>query len=205
MTKQVTIVDTGLGNFASIANMIRKAGGEARISEDPRVILDAQRLILPGVGAFDPGMVQLRERGLIGVLNRKALEEKVPVLGICLGMQFLTRGSEEGTLPGLGWIDAETRRFVPSPPLRIPHMGWNTVTPREDAPLFRGGGPWRFYFVHSYHVCGVDSSQTLCTTAYGGEFVSGVVRGNIAGVQFHPEKSHDFGMKLVRNFLEWAG
>lgn len=205
-TSPIVIVDYGMGNLGSIANMIKKVGGTARISSDPTDIARARGLILPGVGAFDSGMTQLRERGLVEVLNRKAQEEKVPVLGICLGMQLLTRGSEEGVLPGLGWIPADTRRFsfgADQRHLRIPHMGWNAVDPRTDAPLFRTfEGPWRFYFVHSYHVCCSDPSDVLSTTPYGSPFTSGVARGNILGVQFHPEKSHAFGMRVFRNFLD---
>jgi glutamine amidotransferase len=201
----IVIVDYGMGNLGSIANMIKKVGGKASILSDPAQISRARRLILPGVGAFDSGMTQLRERGLLEVLHRKALEDKIPVLGICLGMQLLTSSSEEGVLPGLGWIPAATRKFsFPSGPgsLRIPHMGWNTVVPRPDAALFQGQeGPWRFYFVHSYHVCCQDPADVLCTTTYGSPFTSAVARGNILGVQFHPEKSHAFGMKLFRSFL----
>jgi glutamine amidotransferase len=201
----VTIVDYGMGNLGSIANMIKKVGGTARISSDPGEIGGARRLILPGVGAFDSGMAQLRDRGLLDVLNRKALHEKVPVLGICLGMQLLTQRSEEGVLQGLGWIPAVTRKFsFPADPgaLRIPHMGWNEVLPQPGAALFGAAeGPWRFYFVHSYFVSCSDPSDVLCTTSYGSPFTSGVARGTILGVQFHPEKSHSYGMRLFRNFL----
>jgi glutamine amidotransferase len=205
-TTGIVIVDYGMGNLGSIANMIKKVGGTAKSSADPAEIGQARKLILPGVGAFDAGMTALRDRGLIDVLNRKALEEKVPVLGICLGMQLLSRKSEEGVLPGLGWIPADTRRFQfggRQSHLRIPHMGWNAVEPRKDAPLFGSpDGPWRFYFVHSYHVCCSDPADVLSTTPYGSPFTSGVARGNILGVQFHPEKSHAFGMRLFRSFLE---
>lgn len=202
----VLIIDYGMGNVGSIANMIKKIGGKAEISAEPALVTGARKLILPGVGAFDAGMSRLKERGLIDILHRKALTEKTPILGICLGMQLLTRRSEEGSLPGLGWIDAETRRFRFDPPaasLRIPHMGWNSALPRAGAPLFRESSePWRFYFVHSYHVCCADPLNVLCTTTYGSPFTSGVARDNILGVQFHPEKSHAYGMRLLKAFLE---
>jgi len=203
--ESVVIVDYGMGNLGSIANMIKKVGGTSIISSDPGAVAEARRLILPGVGAFDAAMTRLQERGLIDALSRRVLQDKVPVLGLCLGMQLLGRRSEEGSLPGLGWIDAETRKFSfaqAQGPLRIPHMGWNSVTPRGNAPLFRDDpGPWRFYFVHSYHVCCADESDVLGTTLYGYSFTSAVARGNIFGMQFHPEKSHAFGMRLLKSFM----
>ena len=207
MTSRVTIVDYGMANVGSIVNMIKKAGGTADVSSDPAAIAAASRLILPGVGAFDAGMIRLNERGLVEPLRRKALEERVPVLGICLGMQLLSGGSEEGVLPGLGWIDARTRRLdfagLSTPP-RVPHMGWNVVTVRRPNLLLLENleDPWRFYFVHSYHVVCAREQDVLCTTSYGAPFTSAVASGNIYGVQFHPEKSHAYGMKLLGRFLE---
>lgn len=197
----VTIVDYGTGNLRAIANMIRKVGGDARLSTSPADLAAAPKLILPGVGAFDNGMTQLRERGLLDVLRRKALEEKVPVLGICLGMQLLARRSDEGTLPGLGWIDGESRKFS-GDGLRVPHMGWNDLKVERENPLVDAAQPWRFYFVHSYHVVCERAEDVIGTCSYGGPFVAAVRRGNILGVQFHPEKSHAFGMKVLRRFLE---
>lgn len=201
MPPPLTIVDYGTGNLRAIANMIRKVGGDARISTSSADVAEASKLILPGVGAFDHGMSQLRERGLLDVLHRKAREEKVPVLGICLGMQLLGRRSDEGTLPGLGWIDGESRKFA-GDGLRVPHMGWNDVKVERENPLLDGAQPWRFYFVHSYHVVCGRPEDVIGTSTYGAPFAAAVGRDNILGVQFHPEKSHAFGMRVLRRFLE---
>ncbi len=200
----LVIVDYDLGNLGSIANMLRKLGHEAELTSDPTRIGDATRLILPGVGAFDQGMRNLRNRGLLEVLNYKVLTEQVPVLGICLGAQLMTRGSEEGESPGLGWIAARTVRFSlreVSGELKVPHMGWSDVSQQKPHPLFEGmyEEP-RFYFVHSFHFDCEDAQDILTTTQYGYEFASSFARGNIWGVQFHPEKSHKFGLKLLDNF-----
>lgn len=196
-----------MGNLGSIKNMLRKIGEQAEISESPDEIRAAEKLIIPGVGSFDSGMNRLAERGLIPVLNHQVIEEKVPVLGICLGMQLMTRRSEEGSLPGLGWMDAETVRFhfldgtLPVP--KIPHMGWNLVRPVKPSGLFPDAATvHRFYFVHSYHVACRKSEDVLALSCYGGDFVSAFQSGNIAGVQFHPEKSHSFGMRLLKEFCE---
>jgi glutamine amidotransferase len=161
--------------------------------------------VLPGVGSFDTGMRHLAERGLREVLDRKATEERCPTIGICLGMQLLTQRSDEGELPGLGWIDGEVRRLtVPAgeAPLRLPHMGWNTVDiVRPDGLYTEMTGEVRFYFVHSYGVVCRSESDVLSTTTYGERFVSALRHRNIFGTQFHPEKSHRFGMQLLRNFL----
>jgi glutamine amidotransferase len=200
----IVVVDYGMGNVGSIANMLRKVGAEAVISADHVVIESAGKLILPGVGAFDQGMQNLTDRGLIPLLGRKVLEEGTPVLGVCLGMQLLARGSEEGRCPGLGWLDAVAVRFRPTAGdtrLKVPHMGWNTIMVQRPHPLLSGleqGA--RFYFVHSYHVVCQDPSVVLSRTGYGVDFVSAVARDNIVGVQFHPEKSHRFGMQVYRNF-----
>lgn len=202
----IVIIDYGMGNVASIANMLNKIGSSSVISGDPTVILSAKKLILPGVGAFDTGMRNLDERGLLPVLTAKVCDMKTPLLGICLGMQMLTTRSEEGERPGLGWLSAETRRFKfpDESGLKIPHMGWNTISVEKDSPLFRGNNEeQRFYFVHSYHVACDNKSDILATTNYGGDFVSAVASENIFGVQFHPEKSHKFGMCLIKNFVEF--
>ena len=194
-----------MGNVGSILNMFRKVGAQAVASADPEIVAGAERLVLPGVGAFDNGMRNLRDRGLIEVLNRKATEGETPILGICLGMQLLTHASEEGELPGLGWIDATVQRFAfddTQTRLKVPHMGWNTATPIRSHPLFVGlETEARFYFVHSYHVVCRSSEVSLTETTYGEVFTSSVISGNILGVQFHPEKSHRFGMQLFRNFV----
>ena len=204
----ILIVDYGMGNLGSIVNMLKKVGAkDVRISADPREIEQADKLILPGVGAFDMGMQRLRETDLISILNEKVLKAKTPTLGVCLGMQLMTRASEEGESPGLGWIDAETVRFRFSPQqvgMKIPHMGWNTVDIRREGTLFQSMYPnTRFYFVHSYHVVAHDPEDVLTTTEYGYEFVSAIQHGHIMAAQFHPEKSHKFGMKLYRNFVEY--
>jgi glutamine amidotransferase len=202
----IVIVDYKMGNIGSVLNMFRKIGAEAKISDDPRDIESADKLILPGVGSFDTGMKHLHESSFLGVLNEKALVRKTPTLGICLGMQLLTKRSEEGELPGLGWIDGETVKFSldsNQPDLKIPHMGWNTVTVKRSDSLFRDlEGEARFYFVHSYRVVCNRDEDVLAVTRHGDDFVSAVEHENIAGTQFHPEKSHKFGMKLLKNFAE---
>jgi glutamine amidotransferase len=200
----ITIVDSGVSNVRSVANMLRKAGVPAEITTDPAVVAQATKLILPGVGAFDAGMRALREHGLREVLERKVLAEKTPVLGICLGMQLLAGDSEEGQEPGLGWIDGRVVRFrFPSgtPPRKVPHMGWNVIEPRRPSPLFDGlDADARFYFVHSFHVECRRPEDVLATTSYGLPIVASVARDNVFGVQFHPEKSHRYGMALLRGF-----
>lgn len=202
----IAVIDYGLGNLGSIANMLKKVGAVATVTADPAIIRQADRLILPGVGAFDTGVRNLEERGLIPVLNERVLEENIPILGVCLGMQLMGRRSEEGQLPGLGWLDATAVRFKfegVNAHLKIPHMGWNELTICQPHPLFANlQEESRFYFVHSYHVVCADPTNVLARTTYGFDFTSAVVKGNIIGVQFHPEKSHRFGMALLRNFAE---
>lgn len=202
----IVIIDYGMGNLGSIANMLKKVGAKAIISADIAAIESADKLILPGVGAFDNGMAQLNELGLTPVLNAKVKEAKTPILGVCLGMQLLTRKSEEGSLPGLGWLEAETRRFKfdqTQPSLKVPHMGWNLIELKQSHPILaQMYAEPRFYFVHSYHVVCQNEENILATSHYGYEFVSAVMRENIVGVQFHPEKSHKFGMRLYQNFAE---
>ncbi len=203
----IVIVDYGTGNLGSIQNMGRKAGGEMLISGDPNVISRADKLILPGVGAFDVGMTNLRSRGLEGPLNDAVRNRCVPILGICLGVQLFTRGSEEGVEPGLGWIAGDTIRFnFDSNPehaaLKVPHMGWDYIEPTREDRLLKNLPPEpRFYFVHSYHLACDDALDVLTWTDYGLRFASSVQRGNIWGTQFHPEKSHKFGFALLQNFV----
>ncbi len=197
------IVDYGVGNVNSVANMIRHVGGTCDISSDPERILDAHKLILPGVGAFDAGMGALEERGLMNVLSKAVLDRGIPVLGICLGMQLMTRSSQEGSLPGLGWIDGDVRKFsFDNSKLKVPHMGWNTVNIPRDNPLIVPEDRQRFYFVHSYYVSCDNESDVIAKCHYGHDFVAAFARGNVFGVQFHPEKSHRFGMALLRRFME---
>jgi len=202
----IIVVDYGVGNLGSIVNMFKKVGVKAMASSDPVVIEDAEKLILPGIGAFDAGMQKLNERGLIPILNKLVLEKKIPVLGLCLGLQLMTKRSAEGQLPGLDWLDAETVRFRfegANSNLKVPHMGWNTIETRRPHPLFTDLDPdARFYFVHSYYVQSRDSETVLAETDYGGRFHSILGKGNIMGAQFHPEKSHKFGLRLLKNFAE---
>jgi len=206
-SKVIVIVDVGIGNLGSILNMLRKTGVEACISSKVSEIDKADKLILPGDGSFDVGMRNLAASGLLEILRRKIADEKVPILGICLGMQMFGRSSKEGELPGLGWIDAHCIkfRFDSMNQLRVPHMGWNTVAILNDSPLFRNmGDEPRFYFVHSYHLVCADPADITTVTNHGYDFVSSVKKGNIYGTQFHPEKSHRFGMTLLKNFAEFA-
>jgi glutamine amidotransferase len=183
--------------------MFKKIGISAVISSDPASIRSAEKLVLPGVGAFDNGMKNLNKMGLIDPLNEAVLSQKTPIIGICLGMQLMTRSSEEGILSGLGWIDAHTVRFkVPaSSHLRVPNIGWNILKIAKPHVLFEGiDDISRFYFVHSYHVCCNDSNNVIATAPYFIEFTSAFARGNIMGVQFHPEKSLRFGFRILQNF-----
>jgi glutamine amidotransferase len=202
----ITIVDYGVGNLGSILNMLKKVGAKAQTSSDPEVLRQAEKLILPGVGAFDAGMKKLNETGLVPVLNELVLDKKVPVIGLCLGMQLMTKRSEEGTEAGLGWIDADTVRFKFRPEnahLKVPHMGWNTLDICRPHPLVADLAPEsRFYFVHSYHIVCADETDVVANTEYGYPFAAIISRGNIMGAQFHPEKSHKFGMQLLKNFAE---
>ncbi|MGZ3866671.1 MAG: imidazole glycerol phosphate synthase subunit HisH [Bacteroidia bacterium] len=199
----IAIVDYGIGNLASVLNMFKKIGvKDVVISNEKEVLAKANKLLLPGVGAFDAGMGNLENSGLIPILNEKALKEKVPVLGICLGMQLLTKRSEEGKKNGLGWIDAETIKFTPAPELKlkVPNMGWNYITVQRENPLVDMKSKNRFYFVHSYYVKCFDEKQSLATSHFDIDFTCMVNKENIYGAQFHPEKSLKFGMKLLENF-----
>ncbi|MBL7698522.1 MAG: imidazole glycerol phosphate synthase subunit HisH [Chitinophagaceae bacterium] len=199
----ITIVDYGMGNLLSIQNMFKRIGVPSEITGDTERIKNAGKILLPGVGAFDAAMQKIREADLIHVLNRKVLEEKVPVLGICLGMQLLTKSSEEGVLPGLAWIDARTLKFkfADGVKLKVPHMSWSSVESLRESPLTNDLPPEpRFYFVHSYHVVANNPADVLMTTVYGYPFHSVIQHDNIFGAQFHPEKSHKYGMKLLANF-----
>ncbi|MEO8527451.1 MAG: imidazole glycerol phosphate synthase subunit HisH [Pseudolysinimonas sp.] len=203
MTVDITIVDYGVGNVASIANMIRKTGLTSELSADADVISAAERIILPGVGAFDTAASRLRLSGLGEVVAAKAAAGD-RVLGVCLGMQLLLDGSEEGDEPGLGIVPGTVRRFprtVGDETLRVPHMGWNTVTRQGNPdmlPAVLDGD--RFYFVHSYYADPSDPSDTMAITDYGVPFASMIRRGNVVGAQFHPEKSHRMGARLLADF-----
>ena len=203
------IIDYGVGNLASIRNILKKLGENAVISPEEAVIRQATKLILPGVGAFDTCARKLGDSGLLPVLNEKVMVEKTPVLGICVGMQLLTRGSEEGRLPGLGWIGGEIIRFRQEsvqPALKVPHMGWREVQLNKESGLFMDmyDEP-RFYFVHSYHPVLDNEADVLVYADYGYRFAAGMEKDNVMGVQFHPEKSHKFGMRMLENFLKNYG
>jgi imidazole glycerol-phosphate synthase subunit HisH len=199
------IIDYGLGNLGSIANMLKRLNAPNRITSSPDEIREATKLILPGVGAFDVGMGNLHSRGLVPVIEEQVIMRRVPILGICLGMQLMTKGSEEGILPGLGWIDAWTKRFDFSGQeerLPIPHMAWSDVSIGRRCALTENLPPEpRYYFVHSYYVECTDPADVLFVAHYGRPFVAAFAHGNIVGVQFHPEKSHRFGMALLGNFV----
>lgn len=201
----ISVIDYGVCNLGSMLNMLRKVGAEAELVSTVAALERAGKLVLPGVGAFDNGIGALRERGLAEALRKRVLQDKVPLLGVCLGMQMLGRRSEEGGMEGLGLIDAEVRRFQFAPDSRnkVPHMGWNLLAQRRDGPLLRElGARSRFYFCHSYHLVCADPGDVLATADYGGEFVAVLQHDNVYGVQFHPEKSHRFGMALLHNFAE---
>ncbi|MFN4219609.1 MAG: imidazole glycerol phosphate synthase subunit HisH [bacterium] len=202
----ITIIDYKMGNIGSIANMIKKVGGIFVIASKPEELAKASKIILPGVGSFDYGITNLEKLGLIDILNERVLVKKVPILGICLGMQIMTKSSEEGQKKGLGWINAETVKFnFGNNSIKMPHMGWNTINITKNSKLLKDmeNRENRFYFVHSYYVKCFNESDILATTNYGGiNFVSIFGHENILGVQFHPEKSHKFGMQLLKNFLE---
>jgi glutamine amidotransferase len=200
----ITIIDYGMGNLGSIQNMFKRIKVESEITGDIERIARAKKILLPGVGAFDAAMQRIGDEGLKEVLDRKALDEKIPVLGICLGMQLLTRSSEEGNLPGLGWVNARTLKFnLPDASLKVPHMGWNLVHKKNDSPLVEHlPEEPRFYFVHSFYVQCADPADVLTTTHYGIDFDSIIQHQNIYGAQFHPEKSHKFGMRILENFAQ---
>lgn len=199
----VGIINYGLGNLGSIQNMLKVIGEKSTISAEINELDKCDRFILPGVGAFDAGMSKLNESGLAQFVKEKALIDKKPILGICLGMQLLGRKSEEGTLPGLGLIPFDNIRFqLADTDLKVPHMGWDIVEFKQNNPLIRNlEGVQRYYFVHSYHAKCDSEENVLMICDYGYEFAASVVKDNVMGVQFHPEKSHDFGMALLKNFV----
>jgi len=201
----ITIIDYEMGNLGSIQNMFKYIGVESTIESDPDKIKNASKILLPGVGSFDMAMKKIKEKNLYEVLNEKALKEQVPTLGICLGMQLLTTQSEEGTVDGFDWIPAKTMSFKNriDADLKIPHMGWNIVSQSNKSIItknFQDFDEVRFYFVHSYFVKIEHEKNSILKTKYGIEFDSAIQKDNIFGAQFHPEKSHKFGMTLFENF-----
>lgn len=201
----ISVLDYGSGNIGSVIRAIERAGGKAQRVTTAAEVLAARKLVIPGVGTFDHGMARLGSSELLPALNAVVIESGVPVLGICLGMQLMCCKSNEGSLPGLGWIDAEVERFPATEVsgLRVPHMGWNSLRIVRENPLLSAeGGEQRFYFAHSYRIDCTDPSDSIAVAEYGTEFVAAFQRQNIFGVQFHPEKSHRFGMELMQRFVE---
>jgi len=200
----ISILDYGIGNLGSIVNMFKYIGVESEIISDSASILKAEKLILPGVGAFANAMNELHKRGFVEPLNKAVMEQKTPVLGICLGMQLLCDGSDEGGATGLGWIKGRCKKFnfdgFDEKP-RIPHMGWKVLEAAQNGQLYQNNAEEkRFYFVHSYHMECVDKVDVSARATYGYPFTAAVEKGHIFGAQFHPEKSHRFGMKVLKNF-----
>jgi glutamine amidotransferase len=200
----ISIVDYGVGNLRAIANIYQRLNIPVHIARRADDLMGAERLILPGVGAFDWAMARLNKSGMRGALDDAVLSKGKPILGICVGMQMLAKRSDEGTMEGLGWIDGEVKKFdraALSQPAYLPHMGWNDVEPRHQECLFRNiGATGRFYFLHSYYFRPRDQNVILGVTEYGSAFASCVRAGNICGVQFHPEKSHQWGIQVLKNF-----
>jgi imidazole glycerol-phosphate synthase subunit HisH len=199
----ITIIDYGMGNLRSVQKAFERIRVTARISSDVSEILSADKLVLPGVGHFAQGISNLKQKGLFEALNEVVLEHKKLILGICLGMQLMTEYSEEGNCEGFGWIQAKTQRFnFDFSSLKIPHMGWNNLLIRNSDSIFRGMSTENFfYFVHSYYISCIDESDILAETRYGNNFVSSFQKENVFGCQFHPEKSHDSGLLVLKNFV----
>lgn len=204
MEQKIIVVDYGMGNLHSVIKALKRIGVNAIISSNPEELENADKIILPGVGHFKKAIENLKDEGFIEILNKKVLEDKTPILGICLGMQLFSKFSEEGDVEGLGWIDAETKKLkINETNLKIPHMGWNSVEIKKESKLLNGiENDELFYFVHSYNVVCSNSKDILTKTKYGAEFNSAVEKENIFGTQFHPEKSHKAGLKILKNFIE---
>ena len=199
----IVIVDYGVGNIGALLNMFEYLGVDAEASGDGQTLVEAHKIVLPGVGAFDKAMSRLRSQRLVEPLNEAVLGRRTPVLGVCLGMQLLGRRSEEGNEVGLGWIEADVRRMtVPAGSgLKVPHIGWADVRPTRRSALFQPGSETeRFYFDHSFYVSCDDDRNVIAVIDYGGELCCALSVGNICGVQFHPEKSHRYGMRLLKAF-----
>lgn len=202
----IAIIDYDIGNIVAVVNMLQRLGLPCRVTAKIDEVMQAERIILPGNGSFDACMRNLHTTGLIPILEQQVLQCGVPLLGICVGAQMLGHGSAEGVEPGLGWLDMRVERFPELPNLRVPHMGWNRVNAAQaDQPLTQDmNADTRFYFVHSYYMLPKNPEEVLLGAHYGIDFAAGVVRGNIAGVQFHPEKSHRFGKQLLSSFVRWV-
>jgi glutamine amidotransferase len=203
MIEPILIIDYGLGNIGSLRNMFRRIGVVTDVAADPASIARARKLLLPGVGAFDPAMERVNGQGLGAAIRKRVLEDGIPTLGVCLGMQLLTNGSEEGMTPGLGLIPGRARRLPRDQGLKVPHMGWNLVERSTPSPLTATmPEDSRFYFVHSYAVLVDDERHSILKAEYGMRFDAAIQCGNVYGAQFHPEKSHRFGMTLLKAFAD---
>ncbi|THB73268.1 MAG: imidazole glycerol phosphate synthase subunit HisH [Gammaproteobacteria bacterium] len=201
----ITIINYGLGNIQAFYEIYKRLNIPVNVVETPGQLKNIQRIILPGVGAFDWAMGRLNSSGMREVLDELVLGEKCPVLGVCVGMQMMAHSSDEGKLPGLGWINAHVKRFDDSrftQKTHLPHMGWNNVEPVINDSLFHEINSPRFYFLHSYYFLPKKQENVLATTDYNGTFVSSVRANNVFGTQFHPEKSHQWGVQLLKNFAE---
>jgi imidazole glycerol-phosphate synthase subunit HisH len=202
----IAIIDYGVGNVQAFANIYKRLNIPAVLATTPGQIEASERIILPGVGAFDWAMSRLQRSGLRDTLDFEVKSRGKPVLGVCVGMQMMANRSDEGSLPGLGWVPGEVRHFKAAstaPDMHLPHMGWNDVTPSGETPLLKGlDASMRFYFLHSYYFAAASDDCVLATTDYHGRFACGVSMGNVFGVQFHPEKSHQWGISLLKNFAE---
>ena len=200
----ISIIDYGMGNIGSLINMFGLLGEEVSVVNNKHDVLKATKLVLPGVGSYKAAMQRINEvKGLREALDIKALNHQIPILGVCLGMQLLTESSEEGPAEGLGWIPGKTKKFEKIGEMKIPHMGWNeVVVVQKNAFIESINDESKFYFVHSYHVDVRDKQNSLLTTDHGLRFDSAIIRENILGVQFHPEKSHKHGMKILGSFAK---
>lgn len=201
----ITVLDYGLGNVAAFVNIYKRLNLPVEVAATAEQLSGAEKIILPGVGAFDWAMSRLNDSGMRQCLDYLVIQMKTPVLGVCVGMQMMARKSDEGKLPGLGWIDAEVKRFDDAgfnQRTHLPHMGWNDVIPRRSDCLFKGLSSPRFYFLHSYYFSAANSDDVLGVTDYSGDFASVARCDNVFGTQFHPEKSHQWGISLLKNFAE---
>ena len=201
----VAIVNYGLGNIQAFVHIYQRLNLFVEVAETPKQLAKAEKIVLPGVGAFDWAMKRLNDSGLRDTLDELVLHQQVPILGVCVGMQMMAQRSEEGALPGLGWIEADVVRFnsTQSGEAPLPHMGWNDVHSVTDDPLFQGIEVPRYYFLHSYCIVPRSNDDVIATAVYGEKFTAAVRNGNVLGTQFHPEKSHQWGIDLLRNFAEF--
>jgi len=199
----IAIIDYGLGNVQAFKDVYSRLGVPALIAKSAKDLNNVAKLILPGVGSFDHAMIQLDESGMREKVEYLVIEKKIPILGVCVGMQMMANSSEEGELKGLGWIDATVKRLDLDKCAILPHMGWNDVSPNSDSKLFKNiDKNMMFYFLHEYYFDAFESANIEATSDYGGKFTCSITKENIFGVQFHPEKSHNFGMSLLKNFAE---